>query len=397
MLISGSDNMKVLFLNYEYPPLGGGAGNATFYIFKEYAKIPGLEIDCVTSSVDERYHLEKTGEHIRIHRVPIGKHKKNLHFQSQKDILAYAWIAYFFSRKLMRQAKKEGKKYDFIHAFFSVPCGFMALLLKLEFGVPYIVSLRGADVPGYSERFSTLYHVLKPLVKLVWARSGAVIANSQGLKTLALQSKPEQKIEVIYNGIDIDEFFPLYNLEKNIFNILCLSRLTPRKGVTYLIDAIKKLAEKYPQIKLKIVGEGDSKQELMDQVKSLSLEDKVEFTGLIRHEHLPPVYKKAHMFVLPSLNEGMSNVILEAIASGLPVVTTDTGGSKELVQDGVNGFIVKMKDSGDIAEKLEKLVIDPELCMKMSQESRRVAEGLSWRKVAEEYVNIYFEIAGKKM
>lgn len=381
--------MKVLFLNYEYPPLGGGAGNATFYIFKEYSKISGLEIDCVTSSVDAAYRMEKIGEKVRIHRIPIGKNEKNLHFQSQKDILVYAWKAYFFSRKIIRQAKRENRPYDITHAFFSVPCGFMALLLKWESGIHYIVSLRGADVPGYSERFSVLYRILKPLVKLVWARADSVIANSQGLKTLALSSKPGQKIGVIYNGIDIQEFFPEYNRDEQVFNILCLSRLTPRKGVTYLIDAVHKLSKKYPGIKLKIVGEGDSKQQLVDQVKNLSLEDNVEFTGLIRHENLAPIYRKAHAFVLPSLNEGMSNVILEAIASGLPIVTTDTGGSKELVRDGVNGFIVKMKDSGDIAEKLERLITNPELCSSMSKESRKIAEGLSWEKVAKQYVDTY--------
>lgn len=425
-------SMKVLFLNYEYPPLGGGAGNATFYIFKEFSKIPGLEIDCITSSLDEKYHLEKIGDTIRIHRLPIGKNKKNLHFQSQKDILMYARKAYFFSRKLTKQSKKENKPYNLTHAFFSVPCGFMALLLKWEFGISYIVSLRGADVPGYSERFLVLYHILKPMVKLVWARADSVIANSQGLKTLALSSKPDQEIGVIYNGIDIREFYPKYNRDEHVFKILCLSRLTPRKGVTYLIDAVHKLSKKYPGIhphtnfiqddilnknsllsnklsstlstgyevgvgvKLKIVGEGDSKQQLVDQVKNLSLEDNVEFTGLIRHENLAPIYRKAHAFVLPSLNEGMSNVILEAIASGLPIVTTDTGGSKELVRDGVNGFIVRMKDGDDIAEKLERLITNPGLCSRMSKESRKIAEGLSWEKVAREYAEAYGKIINKK-
>ena len=83
--------MRILFLNYEYPPLGGGAGNATAYLLKEFAKIPGLEVDLVTSAIDKKYQLEKIGENIRIHRLPIGKNPKNLHFQSQKDLLIYAW------------------------------------------------------------------------------------------------------------------------------------------------------------------------------------------------------------------------------------------------------------------------------------------------------------------
>jgi hypothetical protein len=78
--------MKVLFFNYEYPPLGGGAANATANILREFSKISGLEVDLITSSVDDGYHLEKIGDNIRLHKIPIGKNEKNLHFQSQKDL-----------------------------------------------------------------------------------------------------------------------------------------------------------------------------------------------------------------------------------------------------------------------------------------------------------------------
>ena len=87
--------MRVLFFNYEYPPLGGGAGNATAYILREFSEIQNLKVDLVTSSAGKEYCLEKIGSHINIHRLPIGKNNKNLHFQSQKELLVYAWQAYF--------------------------------------------------------------------------------------------------------------------------------------------------------------------------------------------------------------------------------------------------------------------------------------------------------------
>jgi uncharacterized YceG family protein len=106
--------MRILFLNYEYPPLGGGAANATDYILEEYSKIPDLTVDLVTSSIDGEYHLEKSGENIFIHRLPIGKNKNNLHYQSQKELLAYAWKAYFFSKKLTSEeiVKKMLNNFD---------------------------------------------------------------------------------------------------------------------------------------------------------------------------------------------------------------------------------------------------------------------------------------------
>jgi len=381
--------MKILFFNYEYPPLGGGAANAAAYILGEYSKIPELKIDLVTSSIDSDYHLEKIGENIIIHRLPIGKNKNNLHFQSQKDLLVYAWKAYFFSKKLV---KKE--KYNLSHSFFTIPCGFISLLLKWQCEITYVVSLRGSDVPGYSERFSLLYAFLKPLVRLIWKKSSGVIANSKGLKELALKTNPKQEIGVIYNGIDVNQFGKLgsckiESLDEKFIITTGASRITARKGIKYLIEAIKILSPKYSNIFLKAMGDGDEKENLKKLAKELGLEKNVEFIGRIPRENTSPYYQEASIFVLPSFNEGMSNAMLEALASGLPLIATDTGGTKELLENGKNGFIVKMKDSQDLADKIEILIKDENLRKRMAEESRKKSKEMSWEKVAKEYFNLY--------
>jgi glycosyltransferase involved in cell wall biosynthesis len=245
--------MKILFLNYEYPPLGGGAGNATEALMREFSLMPALEVDVVTSSVDAAYHCETLGENalIRIHRLPIGKNAENLTYQSAKDILVYSWKAFWFSRKLLAQAK-----YDGIHAFFTVPSGFLAMILGWWFGVPYIVSLRGSDVPGYSLRFRRLYPFLKALVVAIWHRAAAVIANSRGLRELARESDPKQAIGVIYNGIDTELFCPGRSdlRDDRTFTILCASRLSRRKGFRYAIEAFALLTPRYPETRLLIAG-----------------------------------------------------------------------------------------------------------------------------------------------
>lgn len=381
--------MKILFFNYEYPPLGGGAGNATSYILREFSKIQDLEVDLITSSVDSEYHLEKIGDNINIHKISIGKNKSNFHYQSQKDLIVYAWKAYFFAGKLLKQ-----NRYNLTHSFFAVPCGFLSLLIKWQHKIPYIVSLRGADVPGYSERFSFFYKFLTPVIKLIWKNAASVVANSEGLKKLALKSKPDQKIGVIYNGVDTEEFKPglIAERQNETFRIICVSRLTGRKGIKYLIQAVSILVKQYPRIKLKIIGEGDVKQNLEALTRELGLEKSVEFAGLVEHGALPAYYARSHIFVLPSLNEGMSNTMLEAAASGLPLVATNTGGSGELVKDGENGFIVEMKNSEDIAEKIKKIITDEKLREKMSQKSREIALRMSWKKVAEDYLKIYKQL-----
>ena len=111
---------------------------------------------------------------------------------------------------------------------------------------------------------------------------------------------------------------------------------------------------------------------------------------MIEHSQLPLYYNRADVFILPSLNEGMSNAMLEAIASGLPVITTDTGGVLELVKD--NGFIVPKKNSEKISEALIKLIEDKDLCLEMGKKSREIAEKLGWDKVAGQYLEIYKKI-----
>jgi L-malate glycosyltransferase len=382
--------MKVLFLNYEYPPLGGGAANATAYLLQEYSKIPDLEVDLITSSIDQDYHLDKVGKNIRIHRLPIGKNKNNLHFQSQKDLLIYSWKAFWFSRKLLKE-----KRFDLSHSFFTVPCGFLSFLLFKSQKLPYIVSLRGADVPGYSDRFVWLYKFITPLVRLIWDRAAAVIANSQGLRDLAKQSNPKNEIGVIMNGIDIDHFSPKYEsrrISKRFIITPGASRVTHRKGLDYLIKSIARIAPKYPNIYLKIMGDGNAKAELEILSKALGIDDRVEFLGRIPRENTSPYYQEASVFVMPSLNEGMSNAMLEALSSGLPIIATDTGGTKELVAEGENGFIVKMKDAQDISDKISTLIDDPQLLETMSKNSRLRAHELSWNNVANQYVNLYRSI-----
>lgn len=384
--------MKILFFNYEYPPLGGGAGNASFCILHEFAKIPSLEVDFVTSSFDKDFHLEKIGNNVRIYKLPIGKNSQSIHYQSQKDLLFYSWKAYWFSRKL---AKKNS--YALTHSFFTVPCGFISLLFKWQYNLPYIVSLRGSDVPGYSDRFPIIYKFIKPLVRLIWKKSSAVIANSSGLRKLAFRTNDDQKIDLIYNGIDTENFKPKKEKQPadKIIITTGASRITARKGIIYLIKAMPEIIKDYPETYLKLMGDGNEKESLEILVRELGLEKNIQFLGRIPREETSPYYQEASIFVMTSFNEGMSNAMLEALASGLPVISTETGGARELVKEDLNGFFIRMKNSEDLAEKIKRLLANPGLREKMGEESRKIAEKMSWKNVAEKYFEEYKKINEK--
>jgi len=352
--------MRILMLNYEFPPLGGGAGNANYYLLKEFSK-KDIHIDLVTSS-DGKFKVEKFSDNITIHKLDVGK--KNIHYWTMKEMLRWTMKAYRYSKKLVKK-----KEYDLVHCWFGWPSGWIGYKLKL----PYIVALRGSDVPGYNNRLKFLDSLLfKPISKKVWKKARKVIANSSGLKDLALKTY-NRDIDIIYNGVDVDYFKPSKKNNKKI-RLISTGRLIERKGYGYLIDALG-------EEELVLIGEGNLVGELKEKAKGKD----VKFLGRLEKRELVKELQKSDVFVLPSLNEGMSNSVLEAMACGLPLIVTDVGGSKELV-DG-NGFIIEKGSVESIKNVLNK--INRKDLVKMGKKSREIAEGMSWKEVGKEYEGVY--------
>ena len=365
-------------LNYEFPPLGGGAANTIFYLLKGLSKDPTVEITLITSSINE-YKEEYFSKNIKIIYLNIYK-KGKLQHQSLFNILVYSIKSYIKSRKLVRV-----ENFDFTHAFFGIPCGYIAMKLK----IPYIVSLMGSDIPFHNERFNLLDKLFfQKLSKKIWCNSKCVLANSLYAKNKSKESSPDQHIDVIYNGIDLAEFSPKANhlTGDSDINIIFVGRLTEIKGFIYLLNAFETLSKKYKNIKLQVVGDGNLKDVFVKQVDRCNLSEKVIFHGLVDHEEIATYYQNSDIAVIPSLNESHPNVVQEAMACGLPVITTDTGASEHI--DG-NGYIVDKKSSKDIAEKLELLITNKNLRKEMSIKSRSVAMNMSWNKTCLSYKNIY--------
>jgi len=370
--------MKILLLNYEFPPLGGGAANATYYLLNQFKQYKDLEIDLITSSIN-KYKQKKFSSNINVYYLDIGKKNQGFHFQTQKDLLIYSWKAYFKARALLKT-----KNYHLVHAFFGIPSGFIAMLLKKS----YIVSLRGSDVPFYNPRFCWLDKLFfQYLNKIIWKKARYIIANSNDLKKLALKTNPQQKIKIIPNGVDTNFFKPNQKVKKENI-ILFVGRLIKRKGVSYLIEAFTLLEEKHRKSwQIWIVGDGPEKKNLIKLCKINKINKKVKFLGRKKKKELIKIYNQAKFFILPSLNEGMSNTLLEAMACGLPVITTKTGGVEQLVEKD-NGLIIKKLKIKKLRSALKKFAKNKNLS-KMGKESRKKANFFNWSKVAKKYLKLY--------
>ena len=367
--------LRILMLNYEFPPLGGGAGNANYYLLKEFAKKKNVHIDLVTSSANNKFETEHFSSNIKIFKLNVNK--KDIHYWKMNEIIRWTKKAYKFSKELINK-----NEYDLCHCWTGWPAGIIGYKLRKQ--VPYIIALRGSDVPGYSSRLKILDKIVfSSLSKLVWKNAKFVITNSEGLKKLALKTF-NTKIDVIYNGVDVDEFKPLKNkkIGKKI-KLISTGRLIERKGYNYLIEALKV----NNNIELTLIGEGNLKKELEDLAKKNKVN--VKFLGRVNHKLISNYLRNADIFILPSLNEGMSNSILEAMACGLPIITTDVGGSKELIKD--NGFIVKKADSETLKYSIEKFLNNPKLIKQMGNTSKKIAKKMNWNNITKKYLEIYNE------
>lgn len=372
--------LKVLILNYEYPPIGGGAATATRNLLRQYAKRDDIEIDLITSSVD-KYREEFLSDNVHIYFLNIMK-TGSLHAQSNFNLVTYSVLAILKAKKLIKE-----KNYDLVHAFFGIPCGYVAMKL----GKKYIVSLRGSDVPFYSRKYYLMdKFIFQYLSKTIWKNAEYVIANSQGLRDLAHRTIPDQKIEVIYNGAEWVEELERGRDEK--FIVISTSRLMERKGLDYLIKGFVKFANGKDDTELRFYGGGDQMEKLQNLTRELNAEDKVIFFGDKPREFVYKEMVGASAFGLPSKNEGMSNSLLEAMVRGIPVITTDVGGTKELVNE-ENGFIVDQENSDQIADALEKLYRDRELVERMGKAGRERVRSLNLENIAEQYIKLYKKVA----
>lgn len=370
--------MRILMLNYEYPPLGGGAANACHCMLKEFAKNREIEIDLITSSEKNIFETEQFSDTITIFKINVKK--EYIHHWKMIELARWTCRTYRLAREMA-----ERNHYDLCHCWFGWPSGVIGYMLRSK--MPYLIALRGSDIPGYNPRLKIFDSLLfAPLSKIVWKHACCVT-------TLSLNStKMAKKVlnlnyKIIHNGVDINEFYPDVR-KSNQIRLLSIGRLTERKNIDDVILATKEVHQRYPEksVHLSIVGSGNQDLYLRNLVHKLELEDNVSFMGAIPHEKLPVIYRNHDIFILASMNEALGNVTQEAISSGLALLTTDTGAA-ELLDN--NGYIVNTKDYKDIADKIGFLINNPTTLLAFKKQSARIAHTMTWYDCTDSYIKIY--------
>jgi glycosyltransferase involved in cell wall biosynthesis len=209
----------------------------------------------------------------------------------------------------------------------------------------------------------------------------------------------KSKVRIIPNGVDVEKFKPKdtqvmrqqFGLDKEPC-VLFVGSLIPRKGLNVLVEAAKKIVKEKAETKFLIVGDGPLKNQLSISLESANLTGNFKFLGNLEEDELSAVYNCADVFVLPSIQEGQGIVLLEAEASGKPVVAFDAGGVNESMLNGETGLLVKRKSDEELADALLKLLDDRNLREKMGVNGRRfVTENFTWNICAQKMLNVYHE------
>ena len=376
--------MKVaLVSDWYYPKVGGVAK----HIHDLALHLKNKEHDVIVVTNSHGTDEEMGDEGIRIYRI-----------SGLTDPLLSINISPRASKELRNLLLEE--KPDVFHAHHAfTPLSLRGIAVAKEENFPTILTTHSIFL-AYDSPLWDFFSQAFPILGWYIEKADRIIAVSEAAKTF-ISHFTRKSVVVIPNGVDCREFHPNWNKEKLKEElgvegdvILCVSRLSYRKGIHVLLNSMRILSQRRKDARLIVVGEGEMGLFLRTQAKLLDIEDKVRFTGYVPDEELPKFFGLADVFVLPSITaEAFGIVLLEAMASGRPVVTTRVGGIPEVVEGSGCGILVDPGDEQMLADAILLLLEDKGLREELGRRGREVAEDTySWDVITERIEGVYREV-----
>jgi len=392
---------KVCFVSPEYWPLSGGTGAYVYYLSNELMK-NSYKI-CVVTGSDQTLDI-KVNEQLNVFFLKIPK----------TPVIKSFLLAASSYRKL--NSVRGSVNVDITHANLPLTPNFA---VPPNFGKTLVCTVhstwKGEAQAIRSEPYSRLNANEKFMVSFNWflrifeekmlERANKIIAVSHFTKRELLEyyKVPEEKIRVIHNGVDVNKFKPAQDKRKvkeelgfnpDDLTILSVGRLYARKGLFTLIESMPAVVNRFKNAKFIISGKGqsDEMRKLIAHAEKIGVKDSIIFTGYYPDKKLPKLYQAADVFAFSTFYEHHPFAVLEALSTGLPVVTTSVGGIPETIESGKNGFLVEPFNPKQFADRILYLLEHPAEAAEMGLLARQtILERFDWRIVVKDVLKVYDE------
>lgn len=319
-------------------------------------------------------------EGVKIHAIPVVYKMPDRFFKNDFYRNAANGIAKYI------KAHKELQNPDWIYAQFLTDYGYIGTLVKEQLRVKLAAIARGDDIHAWPEQNKLLVKNLQAVFK----KADVVLANSKRLADDAkhwMEASHQPQLNVVYNGVDTKYFYPADEQTKQQREkqglavekkyLVCIGTPVALKGWVELLEAIKQVGDKFNGWELLMIAPSRNNADALDlqeMSKALGIEKYTRLIPGIGHEGLGEILRAADAFILPSYNEGMSNALLEAMASGLPCIATNVGGHAEVIDDQKSGLLIEPRSVAAIAGALDKILSNPEFRKELGQQARKKME-----------------------
>ena len=376
--------MKVLMLAWEYPPDHvGGLGRHVCHLSESMVR-QGVGVTVLTRGIPGKPLVrEQSGVEV-VSAVPYDLHPPSFTTWAAQFNVSLMEIACRLLRK---------KSFQIIHAHDWI-VAYAARALKHSAKSPLIATIHATESGRQKGLHTPMQHHISQTEWWLCYEAWKVVACSRYMKdeVKRLFSVPDDKINVIPNGI-CDSWFEIEKKEEMNPLLLYVGRLVPEKGAHVLVEAMNEVLFHFPSARLVLAGQGPMEMHLRNLVFQCGLTRAVEFAGHLGDKQLKDLYSRAWIAVFPSSYEPFGIVALEAMASGTPCIVGDSGGLREIVDDGVTGCKSKPDNPADLARILVSLISDEPKRRRLAEDAKKMARrDYSWSDVAKSTVSMYEEV-----